>query len=55
MKHEQDSIERNTFMPTDIAGVVSTAGTYFTTALAAIGIPVILWVIGKRVVKKSVG
>lgn len=42
-------------MPTDITGVVTAVGGYWTAGLAAIGIPVILWVVGKSVFKKSKG
>ena len=39
--------------PTDIAGVTTTVGGYFTAALAAIGVPLLLWQVGKRVFKRS--
>jgi len=39
----------------DITGVIDAIGGYWTAGLAAIGIPVILWVVGKRVFKKSQG
>lgn len=40
---------------TDITGIIDAVGTYWTTGLAAIGIPVVLWVLGKRIFKKSAG
>jgi len=40
---------------TDITAVISEVASYWTAGLAAIGIPVILWVVGKRVFKKSQG
>jgi len=40
---------------TDISAVIDACGGYWTAGLAAVGIPVILWAVGKRVFKKSVG
>jgi len=40
---------------TDITGVITEIAGYWEAGLAAIGIPVILWVVGKRVFKKSQG
>jgi len=40
---------------TDISSVIDAVGGYWTAGLAAIGIPVILWTVGKRIFKKSQG
>jgi len=40
---------------TDISGVIADVGGYWTAGLSALGIPVILWVVGKRIFKKSTG
>lgn len=39
--------------PTDIDGVITNLGTYKTAAMV-VGIALLLWVLGRRVVKKFV-
>lgn len=39
--------------PTDIGGVITELGTYKTAAIA-IGIALLLWILGRRVVKRFI-